>query len=400
VLAALAVLCLPGGPALAAGGAPAGPGASTASSALLGWGFNGNGEVGDGTFTTRLAPVGVRIPGGVTVTSVRSGCSDSFALTSTGQVFAWGGNAEGQLGDGTTTDRPRPVQVHIPPGVTITAVRNGCFFALALTSTGQVLAWGGNPNGELGNGTTTNSDVPEPVSLPAGTTVTSIGAGESHGLALTSIGQVWAWGDNEFGQLGDGSTTSSDTPVQAQIPSNVTLTDIAAGGLDTLALTSTGQVLAWGDNAQGQLGDGTTTVRLTPVPVALPGGVTVRGVIGSCTHTLARTSTGRVLAWGANIDGQLGIGTTTGSPKPVYAHVPKGTRVAGIGGGCQFSLARTAAGQVLAWGDGSNGALGIGIPVLQRNSPVRVKLPTGVAATAVGAGPEAEAAFAIVRPAP
>src|SRR5262249_60834665 len=132
-------------------------------------------------------------------------------LTSTGQVLAWGFNGDGELGNGTTTDSATPVPVSLPAGTTVKAIRAGCEHSLALTSTGEVLAWGANRDGELGNGSTTPSDVPIPVPLTVGTTVKAISTGQTHSLALTSTGQVLAWGDNESGQLGIGTVTRGRT---------------------------------------------------------------------------------------------------------------------------------------------------------------------------------------------
>src|SRR5450759_3831659 len=129
-------------------------------------------------------------------------------------------------------------------------------------------AWGYNSSGQLGNGTTTNSSTPVQVSLPSGTTVTAIAGGGAHSLALTSSGQVLAWGSNSSGQLGNGTTTQSSTPVAVRLPSGSTVTAIAGGGSHSLALTSTGQVLAWGYNYNGELGNGTITNSSTPVAVS------------------------------------------------------------------------------------------------------------------------------------
>src|SRR5262249_25081623 len=162
----------------------------------------------------------------------------------------------GQLGNGTNTDSTTPVKVTLPVGVKVTQVRAGCFDSLALTSTGKVLAWGANDFGQLGNGTTVDSDVPRNVSLPNGTTVKAIAAGEAHSLALTSTGQVLAWGFNADGELGDGTTTNRHRPVSVALPAGASVTGIAAGEFHSLAITSTGGALAWGFNNQGELGNG------------------------------------------------------------------------------------------------------------------------------------------------
>ena len=149
---------------------------------------------------------------------MRARCDHTVALTSTGHVLAWGINGHGQLGNGSIASRDTPVRVRIPRGTKVTAVRAGCGFSLALTSRGRVLAWGDNFYGQLGNDTTTDSHVPVRVQLPAGTKVTAISAGGSFGLARTTRGHVLAWGQNANAELGNDSTTSSDVPLRVNLP--------------------------------------------------------------------------------------------------------------------------------------------------------------------------------------
>jgi alpha-tubulin suppressor-like RCC1 family protein len=162
--------------------------------------------------------VNVSLPAGTKVTAVAVGTLHSLALTSTGAVLAWGYNADGELGDGGTANSDVPVKVKLPAGTKVTAVAAGGYYSLAVTSTGAVYAWGYNTDGELGDGGTTNSDVPVKVKLPVGTKVTAVAAGELHSLAVTSTGTVLAWGGNNFGQLGDGSYEGSDVPVHVNLP--------------------------------------------------------------------------------------------------------------------------------------------------------------------------------------
>src|SRR5450756_2579326 len=279
------------------------------------------------------SPIGTQAAGSIAVVS--------------GSAWAWGDNGFGQLGNGTTTNSSTPVAVSLPAGTTVTAIAGGGFHSLALTSSGQVLAWGYNFNGQLGNGTTADSSIPVAVSLPSGTTVTAIAGGGQHSLALTSAGQVLAWGYNSDGELGNGTTTNSSTPVAVSLPSGTTVIAIAGGGQHSLALTSSGQVLAWGFNYSGQLGNGTTSTTgcfciSTPVAVSLPSGTTVTAIAGGGSHSLALTSNGQVLAWGYNGEGELGNGTTTiQSNTPVAVSLPSGTTVTAIAGGFSHSLALT-----------------------------------------------------------
>ena len=184
--------------------------------------------------------------------------------------------------------------------VRVTAVAGGLYHGLGLSSSGAVLAWGWNIVGQLGNGNTHGSDVPATMKLPGGTRVVRIAAGYAHSLAVTSTGVVFSCGKNYNGQLGDGTTTDRDMPVKVSLPAGPKVTAVAAGADHSLAVTSTGAVFAWGLNNEGQLGNGGTGSSAVPVKVTLPAGTRVTAVAAGALHNLALTSTGAVLAWGYN----------------------------------------------------------------------------------------------------
>lgn len=402
MMATLAVPALSAAGAAAAGRTGSGPGMSAAGQLasarggnnIRAWGDNGEGQLGNGSTTPSLTPVlvNVALKLGTTITSVRTGCDNSLALTSTGQVLAWGSNGFGQLGDGTTTSSDTPVMVSLPPGTTVTAIRAGCQFSLALTSTGQVLGWGLNGHGQLGNGTTTNSDTPVPVRLPGHARVRAISTGGVHSLALVSKRKVLAWGNDTFGELGDGRTGGDRlTPVRVRLPKGVRVTAVAGGGQSSLARTTKGKVLAWGFNGDGELGNGRTATSDVPVRTRLPHGTRVRGVVAGCGHALALTTKGKILAWGRNDHGQLGNGSSARRSR-IPVRVKLRRKVTAISAGCTHGLARTASGRVLAWGDNFFGELGNGTTT-SRRIPVRVQLPA--AAVAIGSGPVAFVNLAI-----
>ncbi|WP_018220078.1 RCC1 domain-containing protein [Salinispora pacifica] len=352
----------------------------------LAWGDNAESQLGDGTTTNSSTPVTVDLPADTTITAVAAGQGHSLAVTATGTVLAWGGNSSGQLGDGTTTPSSTPVAVDLPAGTTITGVAAGDRHSLAVTSTGTVLAWGLNVTGQLDAGTTTNSSTPVVVDLPAGTTVTAVAAGNAHSLALTSTGTVLAWGTNSSGQLGDGTTTPSSTPLTVDLPAGTTITAIAASSSShSLAVTSTGTMLAWGANFTGQLGDGTITNRSTPVAVDLPAGTTVTAVATGSGHSLAVTATGTMLAWGGNGSGQLGDGSTTTSNTPIAVDLPADTTITTVAAGAGHSLALTSTGTILAWGYNASGQLGDGTNS-NSSTPIAVDLPADTTITATAAG--------------
>ncbi len=334
-------------PAIAAGGNHSL--ALKSNGTVWAWGYNGYGQLGDGTTTRRLEPV--QITGLTGVIAIAAGGNHSLALRGNGTVWAWGLNTNGQLGNGTTTSSSTPVQVSNLSG--IAAIAAGGNHSLALTTGGGVKAWGYNASGQLGNGTTTRSSIPLNVSgLTSG--VTAIAAGESHSLALNSSGGVKAWGYNGYGQLGDGNVINNLTPGNV---SGLTagIDAIAAGGNHSLALTNAGGVKAWGLNTYGQLGNNTTTESHLPLDVSGLAGMTAIAAGGN--HSLALTSTGGIKAWGYNAYGQLGDETTTYRTTPVDVFSLT-SGITAITAGESHSLALTNAGGARAWGLNTNGQLG------------------------------------------
>lgn len=247
-------------------------------------------------------------------------------------------------------------------------IAGGYVHSLAVKTNGQVWAWGNNDSGQLGIGLTPNESF-TPVQAGAFTNAVSVAAGYYHSMALTADGKVYAWGYNDDGVLGDSTNTDSYVPLQ--VPGLTTAVSIGAGQLHSLAVLANGDLYAWGNNIAGQLGDGTTTSRNAPYHVSAISNVVAAD--GGSNHTVALKSNGEVWCWGYNGYGNLGDGTTTDSLIPVKASATGLGAAKAISAGNSHSLLLTTTGEVWAWGGGASGELGNGGT---SNSSVPVKITT------------------------
>jgi alpha-tubulin suppressor-like RCC1 family protein len=378
---------------------------------LYAWGFNTHGQLGIGTAPVgSTVPVRVALPTGVKITAISAGEQHNLALAADGSIYAWGRN-NGQIGDGTTTDRLTPVRITLPGNARAIAVAAGLDHSLAIASDGAAYQWG-IYHLRLGQATVKVVGTPAPtrVKLPKGVTARGVAAGEWHfSLVRGSDGAIYAWGDNTYGVLGDGSTTPSPVPARVHMPPGVSTQVIAAGRLHSLVLGSNGALYAWGDNRSGQLGAGDLLQSTVPVPAHGLAGVGVQAVSGDAFlrsdgtiqiwgqrplqlpgkarataiatgygSVLALAASGHIYTWQYNGAHQLS------SRVPVRVRLPAGMRATAIAAGSGFSLAATSTGAVYAWGVNFDGQLGTG-DTASSNLPVRVRFPAGVRVTAVSA---------------
>jgi alpha-tubulin suppressor-like RCC1 family protein len=369
-------------PAAPAGRAAAVPAQSVASGSLPWvWGMNLKGQLADGTFDGDPHPAPNRVATLSRVTRVAAGAGHILALEADGTVYAWGDNLFGQCGNGArSTEAPQTTPVRVSNLDGVVAVAAGAVHSLALKSDGTVWSWGHNDYGQLGNGTAVpHSTTPVQVTGLAGVTAIAAGGG-NFSLALTPDGAVWAWGDNGYGQLGNGATLPSNVPVAVSGLSGVTA--IAAGASHSLALRGDGVAWAWGRNSWGQLGDGSTTHRYAPVQVAGLSGMA--SIAAGGIFSLAIKHDATAWAWGWNGAGNLGDGTTEHRSTPVQVAALSG--VSALTGGAYHSLALTSDGSLWSWGYNGYGELGDGSTTL-RIAPVQVSSATGLTrASAIAAG--------------
>lgn len=339
----------------------------TAGGAVLCWGRNEHGQLGDGTTKDRSTPVAV-VGLGSGVRAVSAGGSHACALTARGTVSCWGSNKNGQLGDATTKRRPIPVGV-VGLGADVKALAAGYGYTCALTTGGRAKCWGDNSDGQLGDGTTKRRL--RPVNVVGGAHLRTIAVNYNRTCAVTSGRGVTCWGwisGMTAGGGEEGSTKVSSTPVPVA-DMWATVRTVAVGSASSCALTTDDAVKCWGNNDHGELGIGDASDRETPEDVVGLGSGTLAVATGD-NHACAVVARGEVTCWGWNKYGQLGDGTTTDRFKPVNV-VDVGSMIRGITAGDSLSCALTTDGGVKCWGNNDHGQLGDGTTV-DRRSPVAV----------------------------
>ncbi len=386
--------------------------AAPRSIGVFAWGDNSTGELGNGVAGGYNAtPAAVGLPLGVTPIAIAAGGgaggidmespqNAAYAIGSDGKLYAWGDNSLGALGDGSTTPSASPVVVSLPSGVTATAISAAQGTGYAIGSDGKLYAWGDNNVGRLGNGSAASDSLtPVVVSLPSGVTPTAIAGGYGSAYAMGSDGKLYAWGDNFYGELGDGGNTNSSVPVLVSLPSGVTPKQIAAGGGTGYAIGSDGKLYGWGYNVNGGLGNNSTTNSSLPVVVQFPTGVTAKAVTGGGGFAHAIGSDGNLYGWGlGSTANQLGTGSSDSSV-PIEVSLASGVTPTAISDNIHSGYAIGSNGKLYAWGYGLAGELGNG-STGNFSPPVVVSLPPGSTPLSLGAEPGAVSGFAIVNAPP
>ena len=317
------------------------------------WGFNNNGQLGDNTITQRSSPV-------QTVTFdtnwklVACGNYHTAAIKTDGTLWTWGQNNNGQLGDNTTTNRSSPVQT-VTFGTNWKLVSCGRYYTAAIKTDGTLWSWGNNSNaGSLGDNTRTNRSSPVQT-VTFGTNWKLVSCGREHTAAIKTDGTLWTWGRNAEGQLGDNTTTGKSSPVQTvTFATNWKL--VSGGSYNTVAIKTDGTLWTWGRNNFGQIGDNTTTHRSSPVQT-VTFGTNWKYVSGGDRYTAAIKNDGTLWTWGFNSNGMLGDNTTTNKSSPVQT-VTFGTNWKSVACSNYHMSAIKTDGTLWLWGYNNSGQLG------------------------------------------
>jgi alpha-tubulin suppressor-like RCC1 family protein len=344
------------------------------SGQLWAFGYNGNGQLGDGSTSNRTSPVQIKAGQDNDITrfrAVSAGGNHSLAIDADGNLWAWGYNAYGQLGDGTTSNRVSPV--NILPRKEIVAISAGVNHSMAIDGDGNLWTWGYNSNGQLGNGLKTISNIPVQIKAGEDDTVTkfkSISAGGSHSFAIDINNQLWAFGKNMDGQLGDFSgSKKADYPTPVQIAMRdgfnliTTFTSVSAGTNHSLIIDSNNSLWACGDNSNGQVGSGDTETLFNPykVNVGEENISKFRDCSAGSNFSYVIDNQGTVWSFGINSNGQLGLGVNNTSQKTSPETIFRSDiKFAAVSAGANFGLAVDAEGDIWSWGYNGYGQLGIG----------------------------------------
>lgn len=348
------------------------------------WGRNDSGQLGEPALADPASSVPAPVSDDFALHAISAGYLSSCGLDSAGTAYCWGSNRYGELGNSSTNDSATPVVVGSGQdgrenfSVVVTTGPHAC----GLRANGTLRCWGNNEFGQLGDGTTLDRSAP--VSVVGRLNFQTISVGALHTCGIDLEGRTFCWGYNEFGQLGDGTTLNRTSPVQASIEHR--FQSVSAGGLHTCALDRTGQAYCWGHNVRGQAGNGTTVDAATPVAVS--GSARFRSITAGGLHTCALTAKGEAYCWGYNARGALGSGDSSDrpTPTPVLGEV---TFMA-VHAGLHHTCATTTDQRAFCWGYNEFGQLGNGF-TLDHTAPVVVVAPSGIEAQGVGeARPQAD----------
>jgi alpha-tubulin suppressor-like RCC1 family protein len=332
---------------------------------LWGWGRNNSGQLGDNTAgTNRLTPV-TTFAGGSNWKQVSCGYRYTTAIKTDGTLWTWGGNSFGQLGDNTTTTRTTPVTT-FAGGTNWKQVACGGSHNAAIKTDGTLWTWGKNSYSQIGDNTATQRRTPV-TTFAGGTNWKQVACGYNHTAAVKTDGTLWTWGRNLDGQIGNNTTTNTLTPVTT-FAGGTNWKQVACGGSHNAAIKTDGTLWTWGGNSFGQLGDNTTTTRITPV-TTFAGGTNWKQVACGYYYTTAIKTDGTLWAWGRNSSGQLGdnrAGTNTLTPVTTFAG---GTNWKQVAGGGFHTAAIKTDGTLWTWGDNSYRQIGDNTTT-QRRTPV------------------------------
>jgi alpha-tubulin suppressor-like RCC1 family protein len=354
------------------------------------WGEGGSGRLGTGSSSRVFVPTPtVSFGDGKLATSLAVGAFHGCVVLDSGEISCWGGGLNGQLGNGETSNQASPVLTKTL-GPSVSSISAGGDHSCALLGNGSVACWGRGAEGQLGDGNTTNQIAPVFVSsFGSGRSAVAISAGLYHTCALLDNGSVSCWGTGWQGALGNGDSGQQNTPIlTSSFGAGRTAVALSAGHGYTCAVLDNGSVACWGDNTYGQLGDGTTQGRFTPVLTdSLGAGRTAIDVTTKESHTCALLDNGSISCWGRGISGVLGNGSSVNQNTPtLVSSLGVGRTAVAVSAGAMHTCAILDNGEVSCWGYGNGGRLGNGVRPDKYTPTLTSTLGSGRTAVAISLG--------------
>ncbi|MCF6133504.1 RCC1 domain-containing protein [Flavobacterium wongokense] len=322
------------------------------------WGYNPEGQLADGTTTNRNSPT--LVAGNFDWKEITTGYNHMLGIKLDGSLWAWGSNSSGQLGNDGFTGVHTPIQ--IGTATNWAKVAGGAYHSLAIKTDGTLWAWGSNYAGELGDGTLVIKN--HPIQIGTSTNWVSISAGQQTSFGIKADGTLWAWGSADYGQLG----TLGNTTFPTQVGTDTNWTLVNAGYHHTVGIRTDGTLWTWGWNLHGQLGNNTNDDSYEPIQIGT--GQWLNANAGGY-HTAAIKSDGTLWTWGSNSLGQLGIGSATITSKLIPTQVGAGRNWVDIQLSYAHTLALNSNKNLFAFGYNDDGRLGLGDNQIRR-SPAEV----------------------------
>jgi alpha-tubulin suppressor-like RCC1 family protein len=327
---------------------------------------------------TILVPIKERVKAISIIVDVQSGAKHTVALKEDGSIWVWGSNENGQLGNGTYG--PNVLEpFHLSSLSNFIAISTGVFNTVALKNDGTVWTWGSNGNGQIGNGAV-GGNIVNPYQIPTLSNIKAIESGDYHMVALKGDGTVWTWGLNNYGQIGKG-TAGGNVATPQKIASLTNIKSISAGSYHSAALGIDGSVWTWGENYFGQIGNGTTNDNI-PNPYKVIGISDVKSISTGNEHTIALKNDGTFWAWGYNNAGQKGNGTSGVNVLSPF-QITSLTGVESISAGGNNSSALKIDGTAWIWGDNSSGQIGNG-GTANALIPTQIIVPSEIKKLSIG----------------
>jgi alpha-tubulin suppressor-like RCC1 family protein len=348
------------------------------------WGSNSSGRLGDNSTNNRIVPTEItsnfNLDTNDKIVSLSLSWDHSAVISSSGRVFTWGRNNYGQLGDNTILNRSVPTEItsnfNLGSNDKIVSLSLGYYHSSAVSSNGRIFTWGDNGYGKIGDGATTSRLIPTEITsnfnLATNDKIIALSLGWDHSSAVSSTGRIFTWGRNGSGQLGDGTTTDRLMPTEITsrfaLSANDKIISLSLSGYNSSALSSSGRIFGWGDNNYGQIGDGTTNNRLVPTEITSRFSLTAGDKIISLSlggdHSSAVSSAGRIFTWGRNSEGQLGDGAILNRSVPTEItsrfSLAAGDKIVATSLGSNHSSAISSSGRLFTWGFNGTGQLGNG----------------------------------------